>query len=120
MVAWWPESRENRMQIRVLFFGILKDVCGQAEDLFQAPAGIDAGFVFDHYAATYPKLAEMAQSIVIARNQEFTSRGEQLADGDEIALLPPVSGGSTAGPLHEIEDPEGHYFALTRDAIDPR
>ncbi len=108
------------MEIRVLFFGLLKDVCGRAEDLFQAPAGIDAGFVFDHYATAYPKLAEMAHSIVIARNQEFTTRGAQLADGDEIALLPPVSGGSADGPVHEIEDPAGHYFALTRKPIDPR
>src|SRR5438094_2250370 len=119
MVAWWPESAKP-MEIRVLFFGLLKDVCGRAEDLFHAPAGIDAGFVFDHYAASYPKLAGMAQSIVIARNQEFTTRGEKLADGDEIALLPPVSGGSEAGPVHEIEDPDGHYFALTRQPIDPR
>ena len=111
------------MELRVFFFGLLKDVCGCGEDLLQAPAGANAGFVFDHYAAKYPKLKGMAQSIVIARNQEFTTRGQELQDGDEIALLPPVSGGSTdvvKGVSHEIEDPEGHYFALTRCPIDLR
>src|SRR4051812_39529657 len=111
------------MELRVFFFGLLKDVCGGAEDRLQAPAGANAGFVFDHYAAKYPKLNEMAQSIVIARNQEFTTRAQELQDGDEIALLPPVSGGSTGvlpGVSHEIEDPEGHYFALTRAPIDLR
>ena len=104
------------MEINVLFFGLLKDVCGRAEDRLQAPAGVNAGFVFDHYAALFPKLAEMASSIVIARNQEFTTRSVVLAEGDEVALLPPVSGGSG----YEILDPEGHYFALTRHPIDLR
>jgi molybdopterin synthase catalytic subunit len=56
----------------------------------------------------------MAANIVMARNQEFVARGEALADGDEVALLPPVSGGS----VQEISDPSGHYFALTREPID--
>jgi molybdopterin synthase catalytic subunit len=108
------------MEIRVLFFGLLKDVCGQSEDRLEAPDGADAGFVFDHYKSLYPKLRDMAASIVIARNQEFTTRSQLLADGDEIALLPPVSGGSANSPLHEIADPAGHYFALTRHPIDLR
>jgi MoaE-MoaD fusion protein len=108
------------MEIRVLFFGLLKDVCGRAEDRLNAPEGADAGFVFDHYAALYPKLTDMAGSIVIARNQEFTTRSQAMADGDEIAFLPPVSGGSEAPPILEIADPEGHYFALTRHPIDLR
>ena len=107
------------MEIRVLFFGLLKDVCGRAEDHLDLPPGSDAGFLFDHYKALYPKLGDMAASIVIARNQEFTTRSQALADGDEIALLPPVSGGS-ATPIHEITDPKGHYFALTRLPIDLR
>jgi len=104
------------VQIKVLFFGLLKDVCGKADDRLQAPEGATAGFVFDHYAAQYPTLAEMAGSIVIARNREFTDRGQALEDGDEIALLPPVSGGMAP----EVLDPAGHYFALTREAIDVR
>jgi molybdopterin synthase catalytic subunit len=104
------------MEIRVLFFGLLKDICGRGDDRIEVPDGANAGFVFDHYAARYPKLAEMAQSIVIARNREFTDRAQALAEGDEIALLPPVSGGA----MQEIGDPEGHYFALTREAIDVR
>jgi molybdopterin synthase catalytic subunit len=73
--------------------------------------------VFDHYATVFPRLREMASSIVLARNHEFATTGEPLSEGDEVALLPPVSGGSL---LHEISDPEGHFFALTRDPINPR
>jgi molybdopterin synthase catalytic subunit len=102
------------MRIKVLFFGLLKDVCGAGDDTFDAPAGANAGAVFDHYAAKFPALGAMAASIVIARNQEFTTRAELLAEGDEVALLPPVSGGT----VQEIVAPAGHYFALTREAID--
>jgi molybdopterin synthase catalytic subunit len=101
----------------VLFFGLLKDVCGRAEDVLDLPPGSNLRAVFDHYAVDFPRLTGMAQSIVLARNQEFASPSEMLAEGDEVALLPPVSGGSA---LHEIADPEGHFFVLTRDVIDAR
>ena len=105
------------MQIKVLFFGQLRDVCGQSEDQLELPAGSRVGGVFQHYAAKFPRLQAMARSIVLARNQEFTGPETELAENDEIALLPPVSGGA---PLTPVTDPEGHYFALTRDPIDPR
>lgn len=110
------------MHIKVLFFGLLKDVCGRAEDALELPAGSTTGSVFEHYAESIPKLRGMAASIVLARNQEFAKPVDLLSDGDEVALLPPVSGGSSPGktPAHEITDPAGHYFAITRDAIDPR
>ena len=104
------------MQIKVLFFGLLKDICGGAEDRLELPAGSTAGAVFEHYAAAFPKLRQMASSIVLARNHEFAKVGEPSAEGDEVALLPPVSGGSSVGNLSEINDPEGHFFALTRAA----
>lgn len=101
---------------------MLKDVCGRAEDTLELPAGSTAGSVFEHYAAAMPRLREMAASIVLARNHEFARPADALAEGDEIALLPPVSGGAPsrpAGPL-EIVDDAGHYFAITRGAIDAR
>jgi molybdopterin synthase catalytic subunit len=102
------------VQVKVLFFGLLKDICGRAEDSLDLPAGATTGSVFDHYATAFPKLRQMASSIVLARNHEFATIGDALSEGDEVALLPPVSGGS----LPEINDPEGHFFALTRRPID--
>jgi molybdopterin synthase catalytic subunit len=101
------------VHIRVLFFGLLKDICGGPEARLELPAGATAGSVFEHYAAGFPRLREMASSIVLARNHEFAAAAEPLFDGDEVALLPPVSGGK----MPEICDPEGHYFALTREPI---
>jgi molybdopterin converting factor subunit 1 len=108
------------MQIRVLFFGQLKDICGRSSDHLELPAGATAGSVFTHYATQFPKLSGLASSIVLARNQEFTTTGTPLSDGDEVAFLPPVSGGASDAYIHKIEDPEGHFFALTRDPIDSK
>ena len=106
------------MRIRVLFFGILKDVCGRTEDEIELQPGASLGTVFDHFASLYPTLREMASSIVLARNHEFAALTEPVADEDEVALLPPVSGGAPERTLPKpVEDPEGHYFALTRSAI---
>ncbi len=81
-----------------------------------APAVL--GDVFAHYAARFPDLKDVEKSIVLARNQQFGKRADAVAEGDEIAFLPPVSGGNSPY-THVIEDPDGHFFALTREEIQP-
>jgi molybdopterin synthase catalytic subunit len=97
------------MRARVLFFGPLQDVTGRAAEEFEFSPGADMGVLFDHYAARWPRLGEMAASVAMARNRRFAKRTERLEDGDEVALLPPVSGGSGDG-----------HFTLTRWPIDVR
>jgi molybdopterin synthase catalytic subunit len=62
----------------------------------------------------------MERSIALARNQCFAGASERIADGDEIALLPPVSGGAQPWTHQLTEEPGGHFFALTREPIDTR
>jgi MoaE-MoaD fusion protein len=104
------------VRIRVLFFGVIRDVVGLREDSLDMPADRTLGSVFEHYAERFPRLRDMAASTVLALNQQFSSPAAPLAEGDEVALLPPVSGGS--GYTHHIADPAGHFFALTREPID--
>lgn len=105
------------MKIQVLFFGVAKDVAGTAEATVEMGPGATVQALFDHLAAQYPALNEMSKSLVLAVNRKFVPRTQLLADGDEVAFMPPVSGG--AGPWTEmIEDAEGHFFALTREPID--
>ena len=106
------------MRARVLFFGMLKDLVGRPSEEIDLPEGADLASVFERYASCFPRLRELAPSIVAARNQEFATLATQLADGDEVAFLPPVSGGADPDP-DEIES-GGHYFALTRCPIDTR
>jgi molybdopterin converting factor subunit 1 len=105
------------VRIRVLFFGVLRDIVGQREDSLEVPEGGRLGSVFEHYASRFPKIREMSASLVLALNQSFSEPGAPLAEGDEVAFLPPVSGGSGTF-THQIADPAGHFFALTRDPID--
>ncbi len=105
------------MRIRVLFFGITRDIVGRHEDSLDLPAGARLEAVLEEYSARFPRLREMAGSLVLALNQQFSSPSSQVADGDEVALLPPVSGGS-ATFTQEIADTAGHFFALTREPID--
>jgi len=107
------------MKVKVLFFGQLKDVTGRTEERLDVADGWRLEQIFRHYSERFPKIGEMAGSIVMARNQEFAALSTPVAEGDEIAFLPPVSGGASPW-TQEIADPAGHFFALTRQVIDTR
>lgn len=96
----------NVMEIRVLYLGGSRAQAGCAEETLALP---DMARLRDAVAAVcarHPRLAPLVPSCRWARNLEFADAEQALAPGDEVALLPPVSGGA---PLAE----------LTQRAIDP-
>jgi molybdopterin synthase catalytic subunit len=105
------------MRVRVLFFGMLRELVGRPSEDADFPEGADLRAVFESYATRYPLLRELAPSIVVAQNQQFAQLSASITEGDEVAFLPPVSGGTG-------RDPEllqgGHIFVLTHHAIDIR
>jgi molybdopterin converting factor subunit 1 len=105
------------MHARVLFFGMLKEIAGRAAENAEFPEGADLQSVFERYASQFPKFRQLAASIVVAHNQEFAPLSTALRDGDEVAFLPPVSGG-IGEPLEN--DADGHYFAITCNVIDTK
>ena len=78
---------------RVLFFGRLKDIVGVSEVACSIPEGAHIGQVFSQYVQRCPELAAYRKSVVASRNREFVSFETTVGAGDEIAFLPPVSGG---------------------------
>jgi len=91
---------------------------GLREDTLEMPDGARLSAVLENYGNRFPRLRDIAGSVVLALNQQFASPTATVADGDEVALMPPVSGGS-ATFTHQIVHPTaGHFFALTRDPID--
>src|ERR1700739_4072798 len=82
------------MRVRVLFFGRLKDIVGRAEEQAELSEGARVEELFARYGRSFPELAKFRPSVVASVNQEFADWRAQLAAGDEVAFLPPVSGGS--------------------------
>ncbi len=98
------------MQVTVLFFGALKDLAGRGSDLLLLPEGATISDLLAHYEAQFPRLKAYLPAIATSINQEYVTRGAGLRDRDEVALLPPVSGG--AGVLAQSAS-----ALLTRDRI---
>lgn len=89
------------MQVKVLFFGQLKDVVGKAEDRVELASGALVGDLFSHYRQRFPRWEEFRPSIAVAVNQEYADSGATLHPDDEVAFIPPVSGG-TSGDRVEL------------------
>jgi MoaE-MoaD fusion protein len=95
------------MQVRVLFFGVLKDLLASSGEAVALPEGATVADLTERLrnGAAHPVWPALA----VAVNREYANRSVVLRDGDEVALLPPVSGGA--------EDAEP-IVALTRERID--
>ena len=112
------------MRVRVLFFGVLKEVVGKTEEQLQLEPGTDIGRLFDLCASRFPALAKHSAALLFSRNREFAGRSERLEEGDEVAFLPPVSGGAP-NPARLVPQPEEArqdpvLCALTREPIATR
>ena len=82
------------MHVRVRLFAIQRQQLGQRELDLELPEGATIEGAWRALIATYPILRPAGASIRFARNGAYTEPGEGLADGDELALIPPVAGGS--------------------------
>ena len=101
------------MRVRVLFFGVLKDIVGRSEETLDVSAQATLASIFEAYSQRYETLRDKRPSILFARNREFATPDVSLSENDEVAFLPPVSGGSES----RIDAGE-HRFALTRAVIE--
>jgi molybdopterin converting factor subunit 1 len=84
------------MRVRVLFFGQLKDIVGAGEDTAELSEGARLEDLFERYGRRFPRFAEFRPSIAASVNQEYADSRAALSNGDEIAFLPPVSGGESS------------------------
>ena len=92
------------MRVRVLFFGQLKEIVGRGEEYAELADGARLEDLFASYGQRYPKLAGFRHSVVASVNESFADWASPLAVGDEVAFLPPVSGGAgtTAATAGEV------------------
>jgi MoaE-MoaD fusion protein len=83
----------GRMRVRVLFFGQLREIVGCGEEDAELDEGARVEDLFARYRSAFPRLGPMRASLIASVNQEFAEWGAALRPGDEVAFLPPVSGG---------------------------
>ena len=83
------------MRVTVLLFARLRELAGgRNEWTCELPDGSTARDVWARLAASFPPVSELASSVSCAVNADFAPMTTRLADGDEVAFLPPVSGGA--------------------------
>ena len=87
------------MRVRIRLFAIQRELAGTRELPLELPDGATVAAAWDAVVARHPALAPGRDSVRFARNGAYAEPATDLADGDELAFIPPVSGGaSPAGP----------------------
>ncbi len=81
------------MQITVRYFAGHRDITGRAEEQIALEPGATIGALWETLVARYPRLAPYQGRLLYAVNQDFATLATELHDGDDIAFIPPVSGG---------------------------
>ncbi len=102
------------MRIRVLFFGMLKDLTGRADEFLDLPEHATLVDVLRHYEKTNPRWKDLMASMAMSVNREYAGPQAKLKQDDEVALLPPVSGGSGEAPRPRTFK----HTAIVREKID--
>jgi MoaE-MoaD fusion protein len=105
------------MHVRVLCFGVLKDWLGAAAATIELPEGATVAALLE--VLRKPRSSGLLQGIAVSVNAQFAAAAQVLHEGDEVGLLPPVSGG--AAPVSNLSEDLGddrNGIALTRDPID--
>jgi molybdopterin synthase catalytic subunit/molybdopterin converting factor small subunit len=100
------------MLVRVLLFGVLRDVVCSGSDTVELPTDATVSMLLDHYSRLVPGRSGIWSALAVAVNEQYANSGHVLREGDEVALLPPVSGGVDG------HAPRVSHVALIRKAID--
>ena len=84
------------MRVTVLFFGVLKEMLASESQTLDLPQGATVDAVLGHFRELMPQQPKLWSTLAVAVNQSYAPSSCLLRDGDEVALLPPVSGGSSS------------------------
>lgn len=85
-------------KVKLLFFATLRDRAGTRNVEIEIPGGMTVSALKERIVELFPSLAQSVETALIAVNREYADGDAVVPDGAEVALFPPVSGGSH-GPL---------------------
>lgn len=97
------------MRVHILVFGVLKDLIPDSSAPLELPDGARVRDLLDHQRKSFAEHDALWRSLAVAVNREYVSTDHALRDGDEVALLPPVSGGTAES---------GPHVSIVRERID--
>jgi len=104
------------MQVRVIPFGMLKDWMGSSAKTVELPEGASVGDLLERLGGGAP--AQSLKGIAVSVNAEYAPASQVLREGDEVGLLPPVSGGCAEAASGSAGSRECEFTALTREPFD--
>jgi molybdopterin synthase catalytic subunit len=108
------------MRVNVRYLGMLREIAGRDGEPVELPDGALLGELYAALRTRLPQLQQFSQAIALAVNYEYSGADTRLREGDEIALIPPVSGGapdvSDASASPPVKSTE--HAALVRQPID--
>jgi MoaE-MoaD fusion protein len=93
------------MRVKVLFFGMLKEMLSSDSQTLELPQGATVDAVLEHYRERLPQQPKLWSVLAVAVNQNYAKGNCLLREGDEVALLPPVSGGSASPIVALVKEP---------------
>ena len=96
------------MDVEVRYFAMIREIVGRSGERRTVADGATAGDLFDLLAAEHPRLARLKPMVMPMVNQAYVPVDHVLREGDEVAFIPPVSGG------------EAKRFRIQSEPLDPR
>jgi len=91
------------VQVKVRYFGMMKEIADRDQEVVELGDGSCVGDLFAQLQQRFPKLDSFRGSIALAVNHEYSNGAAVLRDNDEVALIPPVSGGATTDEASPAE-----------------
>ncbi|MBX5490182.1 MAG: molybdopterin converting factor subunit 1 [Chloroflexi bacterium] len=82
------------MRVRVRYFAGAREAMGRAEEMRELPAGATVGALLARLRDEEPRFARLSPDMMVSVNFEYRAPDHPLAEGDEVAVIPPVSGGA--------------------------
>ncbi|HEY1584110.1 MAG TPA: molybdopterin converting factor subunit 1 [Polyangia bacterium] len=95
------------MRVRILYFAVVRERLGRDEEAVELAAGADVAAAWRELERRHPELGGLRPAIKVAVNEAFAADDRVLADGDVLALIPPVAGGAgpeAGGALFRVSD----------------
>ncbi|MFN8593427.1 MAG: molybdopterin converting factor subunit 1 [Thermomicrobiales bacterium] len=96
------------MKVEIRYFAMFREIVGSATERREISPGTTTGALFDALIAQFPRLERLEPVTMVMVNQNYVERDHLLRDGDEVAFIPPVSGG------------EAGRFVVQSGPLDPR